>query len=108
MNTSEYFDQELGYAEDDTVGGYDWQCARVYTKEGKFYIGTESGCSCNGPGEWAPDTVCGPAATLGGLFDELYVDRAKHPIYVKDAFLDALKKVHMDTMEKAKKALAEP
>ncbi len=99
--------KQIGYAEDETLGGYEWQLAAVYDHDGRFYIITDGGCSCSGPASRysEKDAVVGPAATLGGLFDELNVDQKKHPDYVKEAFLNALETINKETMAAARSAL---
>ncbi len=97
----------LGEAEDDEQSGYEWACARVVQQEdGHFAIYTDSGCSCNGPWECGPgDLTAGPAATLGGLFDELNVDKADHPKFVLEAFVDAMKRMNDETLAAVKQTL---
>lgn len=106
--------KELGYAEDPYSGSYEWGFARVIEKDGAFLIIEDSGCSCNGPGSNPDDghVTCGPAATLGGLFDQLYVDlknekaKAYGPtIQSRLAFIDALEKQNQETITAAKAAL---
>jgi hypothetical protein len=99
--------REIGYADDEEAVSYTWACARVLVEDGHFTIVTESGCSCNGPGDQGcgDGVSVGPAATLGGLFDELNVDKDKHGDYVKRAFIDALKTINDETIAAAKSAL---
>ncbi len=100
--------REIGYAEDDDRSGYDWALARVIVNDnGHFQILQESGCSCTSPGDSLEGGWCivGPAATLGGLFDELNVDKDKHPKFVKEAFIDALVTMNNETISAAKSAL---
>ncbi len=99
--------RQIGYAEDDSLGGYEWQMAALYSHNGRFYIITDGGCSCSSPNSFysEKEAVVGPAATLGGIFDELNVDKDKHPVWVKEAFLDGLKTLNNETMAAARKAL---
>ncbi len=101
-------ERRIGYAEDENYGGgYEWSHAYVFADNGRFYIVTDSGCSCNGPASHYSDkdAVVGPAATLGGLFDELHVDQDKHPEHVKRAFIDALETLNKETIDATKSAL---
>ena len=96
--------REIGYAEDDTMGCYEWQLARVVDEDGCYSIVTEGGCSCNGPGsECSGVTAVGPSATLGGLFDEIVA--SNQPKYIKEAFLDAIERQNKETIGATKKAL---
>jgi hypothetical protein len=99
--------RQIGYSEDDEWGGYEWSLAAVYEDDGRFYIINDSGCSCDGPSSnyTDKDAVVGPAATLGGLLDELHVDQAKHSKLTKEAFLDAVKTINNETLESARKAI---
>lgn len=98
--------REIGYAEDQEAGGYEWALARVYIEEnGHFTIVCESGCSCNGPGDSGGCVTAGPAATLGGLFDELNVDGDKHSDHEKEAFINALNTINKETLAAARSAL---
>ena len=97
--------KEIGHAEDDTCGSYEWSYASVCEEDGRFIVVTGSGCSCNCPDIDYDDVVLGPAATLGGIFDELFVDKDKHSKAVKEAFVDALVRMNADTLERTKKAL---
>ncbi len=98
--------KEIGYAEDPEAGGYEWALARCVIEEnGHFAIYEEQGCSCSSPGDSDGWVAVGPAATLGGLFDELNVDSKKHNSWVKEAFLNALETINKETMAAARKAL---
>lgn len=100
--------RQIGYAEDENYSGcYEWGFAAVYFHQRRFYIITDSGCSYNGPASFYPerDAVVGPAATLGGLLDELVVDKDKHPKHVKEAFLDAVKTINDETLASTRKVL---
>ena len=102
--------KEIGYADDPDAGGYEWGCARVVETDGHFTIVEESGCSCSSPGDDCSGTVTvGPAATLGGLFDEMNVnmtDRAKKPSKTaRVAFIDAIGRLNKETIEAASRAL---
>lgn len=49
--------EQLGYVDIETFtdggGGYDWSEMHVYTKGGRVFVNSQSGCSCDG---WnAPD-----------------------------------------------------
>lgn len=92
----------IGYAEDDSCGGYEWGYAGVYEYKGQFYICKESG-SCNGPSSymWPSDACVGPEGSLGGLIDETATEsdvtlkRALYDAVVNqiDTGLDDLKKI---------------
>ena len=96
----------IGSAEDDDSGGYGWVYAAVIHEGDRFFIVQDYGCrSCNCPEDGQGTTAVGPAATLGGLFDELHVDKDKHPKVVKEAFLNAIIRMNEDTVKATKAAL---
>jgi hypothetical protein len=47
----------------------------------------------------------GPAATLGGLLDELNVDKDKHPKFVKVAFVNAVDTINAEGIAAVKRVL---
>ncbi len=104
---SDMHPRRIGYAEDPDYKDYEWRFAALYVHDGRFYIITDSGCSCDSPDDiyGDGDAIVGPAATLGGIFDELNVDKDKHDDTIKEAFLDALETLNNETMAAARKAL---
>lgn len=74
----------------------------------RFFIINTSGCSCPSPTE-TYITVAGPAATLGGLFDELHVKEKDPKCWVREeyklAFVDALKRLNDETIAATRSAL---
>ena len=98
--------KSIGYAEEDW-GGYEWGFCHVFNEGGRFYMVYDSGCSCNGPkSHYSDKDACvGPAATLGGLFDQLNVDSHKHNDCTKRAFVDAIERMNNETLAATKAAL---
>lgn len=119
--TEQKLPRVIGYAEYDgcdtrrqwtpPIVTHDWSVARVIINTfGQFELLNDSGCSCDSPGDnpMGGTTEVGPAATLGGLFDELQVGRKDgkpFPGFFKEAFLDALKTINDETIADARKAL---
>ncbi len=99
--------KEIGYAENEYADDYTWQCARVFEEDGRFILCCDGGCSCNGPMDdpFGGTVTAGPAATLGGLFDQLNVDKEKYTYYEKMAFLDAIERMNLETIRSIKSAL---
>lgn len=88
---------------------YSFDEAYVIEIGGRFYIAHTSGCSCPSP-EDNVACVAGPAATLGGLFDELVVNAAPSSKKyvaetVKLAFVDAIDRMNKETLAATKRAL---
>jgi hypothetical protein len=93
--------KEIGYGDD--MGTH---FAFVVQLDGGHYVICEDDTySDESPSfEYGTITV-GPAATMGGLFDELYVDREKHSREAKLAFVDAIERSNKETLDATRKAL---
>lgn len=93
---------------DNDDGGYEWGYAFVIGVGDRFYCVSGEGSSGDSPADDC-HTVAGPAATLGGLFDELYVNlntKSKSPPRLaRLAFVNAIERLNAETLSSARHAL---